>query len=50
MEEAPLEKMIKLIDGRREIRALQFADAVGPIRQLSDLYATWKRDIEKAYR
>ena len=48
MEEAPLKEVIELIDGRKEIRALQFADAVAPIRQLSDLYAIWKRDIEKA--
>jgi hypothetical protein len=48
MEEAPLKKVVKLIDGRKEIRALQFPDAVAPIRQLSDLYAIWKRDIEKA--
>jgi hypothetical protein len=48
MEEAPLKEVIELIDGRKEIRALEFADAVAPIRQLSDLYAIWKRDIEKA--
>jgi len=48
MEEAPLKDVLELIDGRKEIRALQFADAVAPIRQLSDLYAIWKRDIEKA--
>jgi hypothetical protein len=47
MEEAPLKEVIELIDGRKEIRALEFADAVAPIRQLSDLYAIWKRDIEK---
>ena len=40
--------MIELIDGRKEIRALEFNDAVGPMRQLIDLYAIWKRDIEKA--
>ena len=48
MEEAPLKEVLELIDGRKEIRALEFADAVAPIRQLSDLYAIWKRDIEKA--
>jgi hypothetical protein len=48
MEEAPLKEVLELIDGRKEIRALEFKDAVEPIRQLSDLYAIWKRDIEKA--
>ena len=46
MEESPLKEVLELIDGRKEIRALEFADAVEPIRQAQRPL----RDLEARHR
>ena len=46
MEESPLKEVLELIDGRKEIRALEFADAVEPIRRAQRPL----RDLEARHR